>query len=111
MSFVPEYSKVRRVRLAKKSRSKLSAPKSQCLSFFPLAPFAYSQTIRYKAGQKEVQILNRLKQSDPDDKKHVVRLERTFEHRGHLCLVFESLRSLRVFCCFNAALTFTAHTV
>jgi serine/threonine-protein kinase PRP4 len=23
----------------------------------------------------------------------VVRLERTFEHRGHLCLVFESLRS------------------
>jgi serine/threonine-protein kinase PRP4 len=24
----------------------------------------------------------------------VVRLERTFEHRGHLCLVFESLRSL-----------------
>jgi hypothetical protein len=49
---------------------------------------------RYKAGQKEVQILNRLRQSDPDDKKHVVRLERTFEHRGHLCLVFESLRSL-----------------
>ena len=49
---------------------------------------------RYKAGQKEVQILNRLRQSDPEDKKHVVRLERTFEHRGHLCLVFESLRSL-----------------
>ncbi len=48
--------------------------------------------IRYKAGQKEVQILNKLMQSDPDDKKHVVRLERTFEHRGHLCLVFESLR-------------------
>ncbi|KAI9451287.1 kinase-like domain-containing protein [Russula earlei] len=50
-----------------------------------------SQESMYKAGQKEVQILNRLKQSDPDDKKHVVRLERTFEHRGHLCLVFESL--------------------
>lgn len=31
-------------------------------------------------------------QADPEDKKHVVRLERTFEHRGHLCLVFESLR-------------------
>lgn len=31
-------------------------------------------------------------QADPDDKKHIVRLERTFEHRGHLCLVFESLR-------------------
>jgi serine/threonine-protein kinase PRP4 len=53
-----------------------------------------SRRVRYKAGQKEVQILNRLRQSDPDDKKHVVRLERTFEHRGHLCLVFESLRSL-----------------
>ena len=47
---------------------------------------------RYKAGQKEIQILNKLKQADPEDKKHVVRLERSFEHRGHLCLVFESLR-------------------
>ncbi|KAH9939438.1 kinase-like domain-containing protein [Amylocystis lapponica] len=35
--------------------------------------------------------LNKLKQADPEDKKHIVRLERTFEHRGHLCLVFESL--------------------
>lgn len=52
-----------------------------------------SPEARYKAGQKEVQILNKLRQSDPEDKKHVVRLERTFEHRGHLCLVFESLRS------------------
>lgn len=44
-----------------------------------------------RAGQKEVQILNRLRQADPDDKKHIVRLERSFEHRGHLCLVFESM--------------------
>lgn len=29
--------------------------------------------------------------ADPQDKRHVIRLERTFEHRGHLCLVFESL--------------------
>ncbi|KAI0312332.1 kinase-like domain-containing protein, partial [Amylostereum chailletii] len=50
-----------------------------------------SQESMYKAGLKEVQILNKLKQADPDDKKHIVRLERTFEHRGHLCLVFESL--------------------
>ena len=49
-------------------------------------------TNRVKAGLKEVQILNKLKQADPEDKKHIVRLERTFEHRGHLCLVFESLR-------------------
>ncbi len=47
---------------------------------------------RYRAGLKEVQILNKLKQADPEDKKHIVRLERTFEHRGHLCMVFESLR-------------------
>ncbi|KAK0229157.1 kinase-like domain-containing protein [Armillaria nabsnona] len=49
------------------------------------------QESMYKAGLKEVQILNKLMQADPDDKKHIVRLERTFEHRGHLCLVFESL--------------------
>lgn len=47
---------------------------------------------RYRAGQKEIQILNKLNQADPEDKKHIVRLERTFEHRGHLCLVFESMR-------------------
>ncbi|GJE88154.1 kinase-like protein [Phanerochaete sordida] len=50
-----------------------------------------SQESMYRAGQKEIQILNKLKQADPEDKKHIVRLERTFEHRGHLCLVFESL--------------------
>ena len=81
------------------------------MCLFPQPLEAYLRSIRYKAGQKEVQILNKLKQSDPDDKKHVVRLERTFEHRGHLCLVFESLRSLRLFFCFEATLTFTAYTV
>ncbi|KAG6334032.1 hypothetical protein ID866_5063 [Astraeus odoratus] len=50
-----------------------------------------SQESMYRSGLKEVQILNKLKQADPDDKKHIVRLERTFEHRGHLCLVFESM--------------------
>ncbi|KAI0355187.1 kinase-like protein [Trametes cingulata] len=49
------------------------------------------QESMYKAGLKEVQILNKLRQADPEDKKHIVRLERTFEHRGHLCLVFENL--------------------
>ncbi|KAI0668299.1 kinase-like protein [Trametes maxima] len=49
------------------------------------------QESMYKAGLKEAQILNKIKQADPEDKKHIVRLERTFEHRGHLCLVFESL--------------------
>ncbi|KAG0657226.1 U4/U6 small nuclear ribonucleoprotein prp4 [Rhodotorula mucilaginosa] len=50
-----------------------------------------SQESMYKAGLKEAQILRKLRDADPDDKKHVVRLLRTFEHRGHLCLVFESL--------------------
>lgn len=51
---------------------------------------------RYRAGQKETQILNKLRQADPEDKKHIVRLERTFEHRGHLCLVFEAMRSMLI---------------
>jgi len=75
--------------------------------FHALASFlTCSPRVRYKAGQKEVQILNRLRQSDPEDKKHVVRLERTFEHRGHLCLVFESLRSLLFSVSPNAVLMF-----
>ncbi|KAI0628855.1 kinase-like protein [Trametes polyzona] len=49
------------------------------------------QESMYKAGLKEAQILNKIRQADPEDKKHIVRLERTFEHRGHLCLVFENL--------------------
>ncbi len=50
-----------------------------------------SQESMYKAGQKEAAILRKLHEADPTDKKHLVRLLRTFEHRGHLCLVFESL--------------------
>ncbi|KAL8654388.1 MAG: hypothetical protein Q9226_003454 [Calogaya cf. arnoldii] len=44
-----------------------------------------------KAGLKEVDILQKLALADPDDKKHLVRLERIFEHKGHLCMVFENL--------------------
>lgn len=59
---------------------------------------------RYKSGLKEAQILHKLQKADEDpnkteqeqkaeyDRKHLIRLERTFEHRGHLCLVFESFR-------------------
>jgi hypothetical protein len=47
---------------------------------------------RYKAGLKEIQILQKIQAADLDDKRHLIRLERTFEHRGHLCLVFESMR-------------------
>ncbi|CAM0135470.1 unnamed protein product [Umbelopsis sp. WA50703] len=45
----------------------------------------------YKAGIKELNILKKLMEADPEDKKHVIRLRRSFEHRNHLCLVFESL--------------------
>lgn len=44
-----------------------------------------------KAGLKEINLLEKLMAADPDDRKHIVRLRRTFEHRNHLCLVFESL--------------------
>lgn len=30
-------------------------------------------------------------EADPEDKKHIIRLERHFEHKNHLCMVFESL--------------------
>lgn len=50
-----------------------------------------SQESMYKAGQKEASILKKLQETDPNGKYHVIRLERTFEHRGHLCLVFEAM--------------------
>lgn len=47
---------------------------------------------RKKAGLKEIEILQKLNLADPEDKKHMIRLERYFEHKGHLCMVFENLR-------------------
>ncbi|KAL6246986.1 U4/U6 small nuclear ribonucleoprotein prp4 [Rhinocladiella similis] len=44
-----------------------------------------------KAGIKEIDILKDIATNDPEDKKHVIRLERSFDHKGHLCMVFESL--------------------
>ena len=41
---------------------------------------------------KEIETLQTLAEADPEDKKHVIRLERHFEHKGHLCMVFENLR-------------------
>ena len=54
-----------------------------------------SNETMYKAGLKEALILRTLNENDPKDKKHCIRLLRQFEHRGHLCLVFESLRYAR----------------
>lgn len=44
-----------------------------------------------KAGQKEMDMLQLLNQQDPEDRKHIIRLLRSFYHKGHLCLVFENL--------------------
>jgi serine/threonine-protein kinase PRP4 len=49
-----------------------------------------NETMR-KAGMKEIEILQKLNEADPEDKKHMIRLERHFEHKGHLCMVFENL--------------------
>ncbi|OBU01608.1 U4/U6 small nuclear ribonucleoprotein prp4 [Pseudogymnoascus verrucosus] len=49
-----------------------------------------NETMR-KAGMKEIEILQKLMSADVDDKKHMIRLERHFEHKGHLCMVFEHL--------------------
>jgi hypothetical protein len=32
-----------------------------------------------------------LNAEDPEDKKHVIRLLRNFDHKAHMCLVFENL--------------------
>lgn len=50
------------------------------------------QESMYKAGLKEIETLETLAEADPDDKRHMIRLERHFEHKGHLCMVFENLR-------------------
>lgn len=44
-----------------------------------------------KTGVKEIDILKDLAANDPEDKRHVIRLLGSFEHKGHLCMVFESL--------------------
>ncbi|UZJ56539.1 hypothetical protein CBS101457_005859 [Exobasidium rhododendri] len=50
-----------------------------------------TQETMYKAGIKEIAVLQKLAELDPEDKKHMIRLIGHFEHRKHLCMVFESL--------------------
>ena len=47
--------------------------------------------VMYKAGQREVMFLELLAKNDPENKKHCIRLFSYFEHRNHLCLVFEAM--------------------
>ncbi|KAK8194820.1 kinase-like domain-containing protein [Phyllosticta capitalensis] len=44
-----------------------------------------------KAGVKEIEMLEKLADHDPDDKRHCIRMLRWFDHKHHLCMVFEHL--------------------
>jgi serine/threonine-protein kinase PRP4 len=44
-----------------------------------------------KGGFTEISILEKLNAADPEDKKHIVRFERSFEYKAHLCMAFENL--------------------
>jgi serine/threonine-protein kinase PRP4 len=44
-----------------------------------------------KGGFTEIAILEKLNAADPENKKHIVKFERWFEYKGHLCMVFENL--------------------
>ncbi|KAK5652085.1 hypothetical protein OQA88_10861 [Cercophora sp. LCS_1] len=44
-----------------------------------------------KGGFTEIAILQKLNAADPDNKKHIVKFERSFEYKGHLCMAFENL--------------------
>ena len=43
------------------------------------------------SGLKEKEIIGRLNQNDPYDKKHLIRLHDSFNYNQHLCLVYESM--------------------
>lgn len=36
-------------------------------------------------------VLRKLSGADPDNRRHCIKLLRTFEYRGHLCLAFEAM--------------------
>lgn len=44
-----------------------------------------------KGGFTEIAILQKLNAADLENKKHIVKFERWFEHKGHLCMAFENL--------------------
>ncbi|KAJ3495976.1 hypothetical protein NLG97_g3009 [Lecanicillium saksenae] len=44
-----------------------------------------------KGGYTEIAILEKLNEADPENRKHIVKFDASFDYRGHLCMVFESL--------------------
>jgi len=44
-----------------------------------------------KASQKEMDFLRKVNEADPEDRRHIIRLLGSFDHKGHLCIVFEHM--------------------
>jgi len=56
---------------------------------------------RHRTGLKELEILRKLNDADPEDRFHCLRLFRHFFHKNHLCMVFEPLAmNLREVCAY-----------
>lgn len=51
-----------------------------------------NNSVMYKAGMKEYEILRKIDAVDPEDKFHIIKCHRFFIHKLHLCLVFDSMR-------------------
>lgn len=52
---------------------------------------ARNNDIMYTNGLKEITMLREISKADPENKYHCVKIIRYFMHRGHLCIVLESL--------------------
>ncbi|UNI23923.1 Non-specific serine/threonine protein kinase [Purpureocillium takamizusanense] len=50
-----------------------------------------NNTALRKGALTEIAILKKLNDGDPSNKKYIVRFEQSFDHQGHLCMVFEGL--------------------
>lgn len=44
-----------------------------------------------RAGEKELEFLRALAERDPEGRRHCVRMFESFDHQGHMCVVFEPL--------------------
>ena len=49
-----------------------------------------------RAGEKEIGILERLVENDPENRKHCIQMLARFDHEDHLCMVFEAMHQVQV---------------
>jgi serine/threonine-protein kinase PRP4 len=52
---------------------------------------------RFRAGLKEKELLEKITNADPKDKRHCIRIFDSFQYRNHLCLVLEPMRYAQLF--------------